>query len=70
MKVKDFIFNHKDENKTFYLIPNIVVNQSFNTPYYLKGLDVTNKAPIEIEDKNVVKSWIEDDKIIVIWKNI
>lgn len=71
MTVKEFMIKYKRKCKSFYLIPNILSNQTFNEPIWKYGFDISivGNLPKEIEDREVVKSWKEDDKIIVIWKN-
>lgn len=67
--VKEFISEHKYENKPFYLIPNIVSNQTFREPYWKSGFETTLIVPKELSDKKVIKSWHEDGMIVMIWKN-
>lgn len=68
--VRQFMMEHKEENLPFYLTPNILSNQTFSEPRHHFGHEVFNIGSVneEIIDKAVVKSWHEDDKIIIIWK--
>lgn len=70
MTIKEFISCNKG-NKKFYLIPNIVSNQTFSEPFWKSGFEVSslNSVPNEIVDKNVIKHWKEDEYLVIIWKN-
>lgn len=71
MTVKEFMTKYKNECKSFYLIPNVVSNQTFREPNWKYGFDIMiiGNLPIEVRDKKVLKHFKEDDKIIIIWKN-
>lgn len=71
INVWNFINNHLEDGKEFWICPNIVSNQTISPSPYKKGLDISqlNSIPIEIRDKEVVKVWGEDNKICIIWRN-
>lgn len=71
MTVKEFMQKHKHENKSFYLIPRLLKNQTFSEPYYLFGHSVSNIGSVNenIINKEVTKHWRDSDEYVIIWKN-
>lgn len=69
--VRECMINHP--NMSYYLIPNILLNQKFDEPKHLYGHEVTNINMVhkDIIDKKVIKTWIEDEcKRIIVWENL
>ena len=69
MKVKEFCNNHKD--KSYWLCPHIVVNQSITPRQYECGLEFSspNSIPKELQKKEIDKKWVEDGQYCLIWRN-
>lgn len=71
MKVIDFCKQNKGNKKGIWLCPNICTNMSVTARPYEQGLeyDRIGSIPIELQNKEVVKGFVEDDILCVIWKN-
>lgn len=71
MTVKEFCVENRKNKKGFWLCPNICKNMNITPRPYEEGLDFANigSIPIELANKEVVKGFIEDDILCVIWKN-
>lgn len=71
MKVKEFCETNKKRTKGFWLCPNICKNMNIAPRLYEEGLDYQNVGSIPqfLLDREVVKGFVEDEILCVIWKN-
>lgn len=66
MNLIDFVNNKRCKN--LWLCPNLISNQTLDTPYYMHALECSN-VPEEIKNKEVMKAWNEDNMLCIIWRN-
>lgn len=71
MTVKEFYNLHKSGKKGLWLCPNVCTNMSIAPRLYEEGLDFAyiGNVPTELLTKEVVKGFVEDDILCIIWKN-
>lgn len=60
-----------DKFNKYWLCPNISTSNGTTPKPYEMGLEYSNpkNIPLELQTKNVVKKWIEQEYLCIIWEN-